>query len=163
VSRFEDAIALLLEDEGGEYVPDDGGRGPSRWGVTLSTAQSFHSDWAVSDILHLTRFGAEEFYRAAFWDHWNIGLIVDQTLAYGVFNRTVNLGPKVIAWLQEIVGVTPDMLIGSATAAAINKGDPAETLVALRKRASDYYHQDVHDHPEKLPELTGWLIRNAKC
>jgi lysozyme family protein len=163
MSKFEDAIALLLADEGGDYVPDDQGRGPSRWGVTLKSAQEFHPDWTVADIWNLTRFGADVFYEGAFWNRWHIGMIDDQALAYGVFYRVVNLGPKVIAWLQTIVGVKPDELIGPATTAAINSANPTDLLTALRKSTSDYYHQDVHDHPEKVGKLTGWLIRNAKC
>ena len=163
MSKFEDTIPQLLEDEGGAYVEDDQGRGPSRWGVTLQSAREFNPDWTAADIQNLTQFGAEEFYRAAFWDRWHVGLIADQALAFGVFWRVVNLGPKVIAWLQVIVGVKPDMLIGPVTAAAVNGGDPVVLLTALRKSTSDYYHKDVRDHPEKLPMLTGWLIRNAKC
>ena len=162
MSKFEDAIALLLADEGGDYVADDQGRGPSRWGVTLKSAQEFNSDWTAVDIQNLTRYGAERFYEAAFWGRWRIGLIADQALASGVLNRVVNLGPQVIAWLQEIVGVKPDMLIGPVTAVAINGRDPVELLAALRARTSDAYHQIVHDHPEKLSQLTGWLIRNSK-
>ena len=163
MSRFEDAIPLLLADEGDAYVADDQGRGPSKWGVTLKSAQEFNSDWTAVDIQNLTRYGAEQFYEAAFWGRWRIGLIVDQALASGVLNRVVNLGPKVIAWLQEIVGVNPDMLIGPMTAAEINGRDPAALLVALRARTSDEYHRIVHDHPEKVSQLTGWLVRNSKC
>jgi lysozyme family protein len=163
MSKFEDAIALLLAAEGGDYVADDQGRGPSKWGVTLKSAQEFNSDWTAVDIQNLTRYGAERFYESAFWGRWRIGLIADQALASGVLNRVVNLGPKVIAWLQTIVGTKPDMIIGPMTAAAINGQDPTVLLTALRKVTSDTYHQIVHDHPEKLSELTGWLIRNAKC
>ena len=99
MSKFEDAVAVLLQDEGPDFVPEDGGRGCSKYGVTLSTAMSFHPDWVAADIRNLTRFGAGEFYRAAFWDKWHIGVIDDQALASGVLNRVVNLGPKVIAWL----------------------------------------------------------------
>ena len=163
MSTFEAAIPLLLADEGSAYVENDCGRGPCKYGITLETAQAFHKDWVAVDIQNLTAFGASEFYEAAFWGRWRIGLIADQALASGVLYRVVNLGPKVIAWLQEIVGTKPDMLIGPMTAAAINGRDPTVLLTALRKVTSDTYHQIVHDHPEKLPELTGWLVRNAKC
>ena len=131
MSRFEDAIALLLADEGSDFVPEDGGRGCSKYGITLQTAQSFHQDWTSVDIQNLTRFGAESFYQAAFWNQWKIGLIADQALANGVFNRLVNLGPKVIGWLQEIVGVKPDMLICPVTAVP-----PRLLLSAVRHTAS---------------------------
>ena len=163
MSNFEEAVKPLLLDEGPDFVSEDGGRGCSKYGVTLSTAISFHPDWTSADIQNLTAFGAEEFYEGAFWNRWSIGLIDDQALASGVLNRVVNLGPKVIAWLQEIVGVKPDMLIGPMTAAEINGRDPAALLVALRARTSDEYHRIVHDHPEKVSQLTGWLVRNSKC
>ena len=163
MSKFDDAVAVLLQDEGDLYVPEDGGRGCSKFGITLLTAQEFNSDWTSVDIQNLTRYGAEQFYEAAFWGRWRIGLIADQALASGVLNRVVNLGPKVIAWLQEIVGLKPDMLIGPMTATEINGRDPAALLVALRERTSDEYHRIVHDHPEKVSQLTGWLVRNSKC
>lgn len=163
MSKFEDAIAVLLQDEGDQYIPDDFGRGPSKFGITLMTAQEFHPDWTSADIGNLTRFGAEVFYEAAFWERWRIGKINDQALASGVLNRVVNLGPKVIAWLQEIVGVKPDMVIGPITAAAINCRNPVVMLTDLRARTSNEYHRIVHDHPNKLPQLAGWLIRNSKC
>jgi lysozyme family protein len=162
VSTFEAAIPVVLANEGDAYVPDDAGRGPSRYGITLETAQAFYPDWTAQDIFNLTAFGAEEFYRTAVWERWHVGLIADQALATGVFDRAVNLGPKVIAWLQQIVGVVPDMLIGPVTAAAVNAADPVATLAALRSRTAAYYQQDVTAHPEKAVELAGWLARNAK-
>lgn len=163
MSTFEAAISVVLTNEGDQYISDDWGRGPSKFGVSLKSAQEFHPDWTANNIANLTQFDAEEFYRTAFWNRWHIGLIDDQDLATGVLDRVVNLGPKVIAWLQDIVGVKPDMLIGPATAAAINGAQASTVLGALRLATAQYYRQDVAVHPEKAPELDGWLERNAKC
>lgn len=161
MSKFEDAIAVVLSNEGGQFVPDDQGRGPSKWGVTLKTAQAFHPDWIAQDIQNLTYLGAQEFYRDAFWETYRIGLIENQELATKVFDLCINVGPRVILWLQDVVGVKMDGVLGRRTATAVNSRDQEAVLAVVKAKASAYYHQIVLNDPGKVGLLTGWLQRLA--
>ena len=165
MSNFEEAIYVVLDNEGGAYVPDDWGRGPSKFGITLATAREVvHPEWTAQDIQNLTPFGAQEFYEAAFWRRYGIYRIDDQALATGVLDRCVDPGPIVIIWLQEIVDVTPlSGWIGPITQAAVNSGNPQDILAKLRERTEAHYRAEVVAHPEKAKELNGWLARNLKC
>src|SRR5215472_14605342 len=84
---------ILLDHEGGAYVADDHGRGPSKWGITLQTAQGCEPGWTADTIQNLTRDQAAAFYEAHFWNRYNIGLLDSQEVANKVCDLAVNAGP----------------------------------------------------------------------
>ena len=151
---------ILLNHEGGTYVNDDHGRGPSKWGITLQTAQEFEPAWNPDTIRNLTRDQAGAFYEAHFWNHYNIGLLNSQDVANKVCDLAVNVGPgTAIKFLQRAVGAHPDGVLGPATAAAANAMNPDTVLAGVKQAGSDYYHQIAEVHPEWAADLPGWLSR----
>ena len=163
MSTFEDAIPVLLDDEGGEFIENDNGRGPSKWGVTLATYQQFHLQSTAADIRNLGKEEAIAFYRKAFWEEYHLGLIDPQPVATKMLDLTANVGPIAIKWLQAACGVPQDMILGSHTAEAVNSMNPNAALAKVRACGEQYYRDLAKRNPEKYgKDLDGWLARLAK-
>lgn len=161
MAEFSAAIGLLVDHEGPEYVPDDNGRGPSKYGVTLKTARQFHPEWTERDIEQLTAHSAEEFYREAFWDWNHIGLIESQAVANKMLDLTANIGgTTAVQILQAAVGAETDGIIGPDTARRTNSLAPSEVLAAIRTMAEAHYRKIVEKNPKYAKFLDGWLARN---
>jgi len=162
MSTFESAITPLLAHEGSTLVPEDNGRGPSKYGVTLKSAREFYPHWTAADIARLDPAGAAEFYRVAFWRRYGVGLIESQGVADKVLDLAVNIGGgTAVRLLQSAVGVKQDGLIGPKTARAVNATDPWRTLATLRVLAERHYRDLVARNPKLAPCLPGWLARLA--
>src|ERR1039458_1169142 len=112
MSDFSLAIPMILKNEGSAYVPDDNGRGPSKWGITLATYQEYFPKATAEDIQNLGPEQATAFYRIAVWERFHIGLIDSQAVAAKVFDLIVNCGPIAIKWLQSAVDTCEDGLLG---------------------------------------------------
>jgi lysozyme family protein len=160
MSTFESAIPVILEHEGSAYVPEDHGRGASRYGITLRTWQASHPGAVDSDIWNLTEAQASEFYRSEFWNRYRIGRIDDQTLATKVLDLAINCGPgTAIKMLQHSAGVPNDGILGEHTESAVNAHNPAALLATLRENAEAHYRHLVEANASLAPCLPGWLAR----
>ena len=163
MADFGQAIAVVLADEGGGYNPDDNGRGPSRWGVTLATARGFSLPWTAETIQQLTRTEAEAFYEQYFWWGPHIEEIEDQAVATKMLDLMINVGPIAIEWMQEAAGVEPDMIIGPETITAVNSMSSEGLLAGIKLRGATYYNNLAVKDPAKYGnDLAGWLARLAK-
>ena len=163
MSDFQTAVAVLLSDEGGTLNPDDNGRGPSKWGITLATAQGFGLPWSVDDIADLTPDSAAAFYQEFYWEKGHISLLSDQAVATKMLDLIVNVGPIGVKWLQSACDVCEDMLLGPQTAGAANGMNPDAVLAGVRARGEHYYRALAAKNPERYgKDLAGWLARLAK-
>ena len=159
MSDFEKAVKVVLSNESGKLNPDDNGRGPSKWGVTLETAREFWPACAPADIEAMDEQKAACFYRVAFWGLYRIGLIENQELATQVLDLAVNMGPIAIKLLQRSVGTEDDGIMGPHTAAAANE-NPGAAMSGLKWRAAQYYRDLASVNPAKYgKDLPGWLHR----
>jgi lysozyme family protein len=153
------AVDQLLKDEGGNYTPDDYGRGPSRWGITLATYRQFFSSVTAETIEQLSEGEAAQFYRF-WWRRYNINDISDQALAAKCFNIGFNVGPQTaIMILQRTLGVADDGILGPETANAANSCDAATILMQYKARIVLHYQEIVAAHPERIGDLPGWIAR----
>lgn len=161
MSDFNAAVKVLLSHEGSDYVPDDHGRGPSKYGITLATAQdALYPDWTAKNIRALTEASAADFYHEAFWRRFHLGLIDDQEVATKMLELAVNIGPgTAIRLLQRAVGAGQDSLLGPATAGRVNSMPPAQVLAGIRAAGERHYRDIVVVHPEWANCLDGWLAR----
>lgn len=154
------SIGKVLDNEGGGFVEEDGGRGPSRWGITLKTANECGLNWTAEDIRNLTRGQAAGFYFRHFWLVSNIGLIQDQELDDKLLDLAVNLGIEpAVKLLQRAVGVPPDGILWLHTAGVVNAIDPKIVLAKLRVEATAYYEAIVAANPAQAKYLPEWLGR----
>jgi len=132
MTRFERAMKVLAVHEGG-YVnhPRDPG-GATNKGVTQRTydAHRKRQNKSRQSVKNITQADVFEIYRTQYW----IAVRADDLpagLAYCVFDAAVNSGPSRAAkWLQSIVGVTQDGIIGVHTLAAIGGSDVSAVIDA---------------------------------
>lgn len=122
----EQAIYLVLKHEGG-YVnhPDDPG-GETKYGISKRA-------YPTLDIAKLTEKEAVHIYLR---DYWRVikGDSLPKGLDICVMDTAVNSGiRRASKWLQRLVHVTPDGVIGPMTIAAVKEAyeqDPKELINA---------------------------------
>jgi lysozyme family protein len=113
--NFDQAFDALIGHEGGySNNPADPG-GETMWGVTLTVARASGYTGQMKD---LPRDTAKAIYRAQYWDAVRADQLPDQ-VRFDVFDAAVNSGVKqAVKWLQRVVGVSEDGIIGPATLGA---------------------------------------------
>src|SRR5690606_11925483 len=157
-TRFEQAIEVVLEHEGG-YVndPADPG-GETKYGISKRA-------YPHLDIAGLTREQAIEIYRRDWWDRYGYDRICSPDVAAKAFDLAVNMAPAVAhRCLQRALHacgqrhVTIDGVLGPQTIGAANAVRPrAALLAALRAEAAAYYRALVERRPELAKFERGWL------
>jgi len=122
----DQAIALMIQLEGGyaDVAGDPGGR--TKYGITQTTLTEFrstgHPDFATwpTDVKDLTPAQAALIYGATDWEQIH-GDELPNTLAPLVLNCAVNMGePEAVRLLQECLGVPIDGVMGPHTLAAVD-------------------------------------------
>jgi lysozyme family protein len=148
---FEQAVEHILDFEGG-YVNDplDPG-GESNFGISKRTYPDL-------DIKNLSRVDAMGFYRVDFWNRLKIDMMPER-LRLPFFDCAVNQGPGVATlWLQRIVGVKPDGIIGFVTLAQLNVSD-------IEKVRKEFFIRRMRGYTEAKgwPHFgAGWAMRLLK-
>lgn len=129
MSRFEEFIDRVLDDEGGftKDPADNGNWTGGKQGVGLLKGTKFGiaaNTYPTLDIANLTREEAVAIYRR---DWWN-ALRADQMppmVAAMLLSVAVNTGlGRAARWLQKAVGVPADGKIGPVTLGAVQSTDP---------------------------------------
>jgi lysozyme family protein len=127
--RFDDCLACVLTHEGG-YVahPADPG-GHTNLGVTKDTWERWMGrSVSVDAIKALTVADVTPVYREKYWDRAKCGLL-PVGIDYCVFDTAVNSGPgRAVKFLQEVVGSTPDGVIGPLTLRAVHDMNPRDVI-----------------------------------
>lgn len=178
MSAFENAITVILKHEGG-FVdnPNDPG-GATNWGISLNFLVDhpkdgdFDHDGDVDreDILNMNRDDAIDIYKKFWWDKFNYGLIVDQTIATKVFDFSVNMGAKRSHMLLQQalntafdLGLTVDGILGKASMSVINSctdGDREQQLLnAYCDEAWTFYQNLIIKNPKLQVFAKGWKNR----
>ena len=121
--NFDKYIPELLKHEGGfvnRSLKDDPG-GATNMGITQKTLSEFRNKKAtVADVKALTKKEAIEIYDKMYWDTFK-GDQIHAGLDVSVFDFAVNSGPgRAAKYLQVLIGVKADGLIGPITVKAIN-------------------------------------------
>lgn len=133
-ANFAAALSGVLAHEGG-FVnhPKDPG-GATNLGVTLGTAKRLgidvdgDGDTDIIDIKLLKPDDAAKVYRAEYWDKVR-GDDLPSGVDYAVFDFAVNSGPSRAAkFLQRVLGVTQDGVIGPVTLSAAQNTDPEAVI-----------------------------------
>jgi hypothetical protein len=85
---FESNIAqLILLEGGGKYVANDGGKGPTKWGINGKA-----NGLTETEVMNLTREQAIEIYKREYWDKPGIENLPPNIRATA-FDAAVNQGP----------------------------------------------------------------------
>jgi len=133
-SNFEEALKLVLVHEGG-FVnhPRDPGGATNR-GVTQAVYDAYRKTRGrpVQSVKFITDDEVRAIYKFQYWDRVQ-GDFLPRGLDYAVFDFAVNSGVgRASKYLQAVLGVAQDGVIGAKTLAAIS--DPIRTINALCDR-----------------------------
>lgn len=120
-SLYRPALSLVLAHEGG-YVnhPTDPG-GPTNKGVTQRVYDAYRRvhGQPMQSVKLITPLEVEDIYKQQYWKLCR-GDSLPAGLDYAVFDFAVNSGvSRALRYLQRLVGVTDDAVIGQATLAAV--------------------------------------------
>lgn len=156
------ALALMFGHEGGySNLKTDKG-GPTKYGITLATLSAHRGKQCTAeDVKRLTIAEAEAIYRKSYWLQSG-GDVLPVGLDYCNFDTGVNSGPgRANRILQEVVGVTPDGIIGGKTLAAIAKySGGIEKLILDYCDARMKYLRSLTNKKTGFPvNGRGWTIR----
>jgi lysozyme family protein len=138
--NFEQCFALVLKTEGGFQddphdlgnVLADGRPGCTNMGVTQATWEAWVGHMVThADMGALTPNDVLPLYKKNFWDGCNCD-DMPYGLDYALYDLAVNSGVRrAIRFLQQVLGVTDDGVVGPATMAAINGGDDRDLIRKL--------------------------------
>lgn len=153
-SVFEQAIAIVLQHEGG-YVndPSDHG-GETNFGISKR-------QYPNEDITNLTVERAKAIYMTDFWLRYRINQLPD-AIAIKVLDTAVLCGPgTAIKMLQRVLSLPDDGVIGPHTASCARSADQMVLLDDYRDELADHFHAIVAGTPSQGRFLKGWLTRAA--
>lgn len=123
-NNFQLAFNRVINHEGGY---SDNPKDPGNWtggavkkGLLKGTKYGIAAvSYPSLDIKNLTLEEAKNIYKKDYWDKNNLDLF-DKILAFQIFDAAVNHGNKqAVKFIQSLVGVTEDGILGSVTANAI--------------------------------------------
>lgn len=187
------AWAMVMSNEGRQYTdhPDDQG-GPTKFGVSLAQWRKQRlivadldgdGDVDADDIKALTEGIAAEWFKANYWDRFNLHDLLDSLIAAMVFDAIVNLGPRsgvrcAQRALRAVHQTHPtvrmetnryrkrimkiDGIWGPVTEAAMNSmrdKTGGAWGAAFSAEVAGYYRMIVQRDPSQKVFLTGWLNR----
>jgi lysozyme family protein len=154
--NFDAALAHVLQSEGG-FVnnPKDPG-GMTNLGCTKATWEEFVGHpVSEADMRALTPESVAPLYKRKYWDKVS-GDQLPAGLDYAVFDAAINSGPgRAAKWLQEVVGVEADGVIGYKTIVALQETPLAKIIVMYNDKRLQFL--------ESLPTFAtfgkGWSNR----
>ncbi len=131
--NFDIAQPMVLVHEGG-YVnhPDDPG-GATNKGITQRTYDGYRKrrGMASRSVRNITDSEVSEIYRIQYWNKVSADDL-PAGVDYAVYDFAVNSGPaRAAKFLQDVVGVSADGIIGEQTLAAVSGADPAAVIDQL--------------------------------
>lgn len=154
----------IIRREGG-FVnhPADRG-GPTKFGITQDTLTLWRKRLAtVDDVRNLAEDEARSIYLKNYITAPHFDQINDPALQALVVDCAVNHGVQATAkWLQGILGVTKDGVIGPVTLAALSKRDGALMYRSLLAQRCRVFGQIITRDPSQAAFAAGWLARLAE-
>ena len=136
MSNFDTAFDLLIGNEGG-YVnnPVDPG-GETNWGITRAVAVD---NGYTGSMKSMPKETAKQIYKKMYWDKLQcdqLGFIV----AFQLFDAGVNHGnSQAVKFLQRVISVADDGVIGAKTIAATNSLDDLQIVMLFNAERIEFY------------------------
>ena len=161
-------VPFILSKEGGYSNDKDDKGGPTKHGITLATWRKVgydkNGDGVINekDIKLLTEDDFHRVFKRNYWDACKADQIKDQSVANLLVDFAYNSGvTRVSKFIQKIVGVTVDGIIGSKTINAINNypRGQRQLFATLRQRRINYLNGIVIANPTQKKFYNGWMNR----
>ncbi len=159
MSRFQDALALTLQHEGG-YVcdPADPG-GATNQGITQGKYDEWRRWNGLSErpVKRLERHELEAIYFSGYWKEGRCDEMPAR-VAVVHFDACVNCGPAAAAKiLQRAVGVEDDGIIGPVTLGALSEHDEETAVNAMLWERLRYCREITRDESNALIEMARYM------
>ena len=172
MADFKKALAITLKNEGG-YVSDPQDPGGETYKGIARNMNSKWNGWATIDSMKKQsgfprnldnnvdlQEEVEQFYKTNYWDKVKGDDIVDQDVAFSIFDFGVNAGIGTAASLaQMVVGADADGVIGQGTLSAINQFDPHHFIASFTVAKIMRYIAIVQKRPTSQKYFYGWVRR----
>lgn len=172
--KFDIAIKVVLDNEGG-WCHDKADRlGETNWGITNTDLEDAINKGIVpkkTTIKGLTVDQAKAIYKSLYYDNCpNLDKIDSQEVITKILDLRVNIGThgasKMVQRAINSLGdycIAEDGIFGPRTLEAVNSTKPALLLTEIRKFQKKYYNDIViHNHTQSV-FLKGWLSRVISC
>ena len=167
MANFEPYFPSIIKSEGAEYTNDPvDTAGATKFGIIIADLKEYHIDknkdgaYTAEDVKALTIEDAKLIYKKMYWDYFKADSIKNQSLAEYIVDGAINQGRGTIAkYVQEIIGVTADGLVGNKTLEAINAYDSKDLFNKLKAKREDKYHRIVANNPSQKRFIKGWINR----
>ncbi len=164
---FEEALDLLLKEEGGwSNHPSDRG-GATFNGVTQTTYDQWRAVKKLpkQSVRNAKADEIKELYNVMYWRAAGCDTL-PSPVNYLVFDGAVNSGPsRSVQWLQAALGVSQDGKVGPQTRAAcverVSQGDASFLLKVVMNR-SDFLADLVKSKESQEDFLKGWWRRTLR-
>ena len=160
----KDIIDGIIKREGG-YVdhPDDRG-GPTKFGITLATLEAWrHRLVTAEDVAGLDEEEAREIYTGEYLVKPRVHLINNAQLRVFALDSAVQHGPgRAIRWMQKIVGVPVDGILGPVSLGIINQVEPDGLYRKMVAERCRYYGRIITKDPTQAVFAAGWANRIAE-
>jgi lysozyme family protein len=159
---------LLFPAEGDvSNHPADKGK-LTNMGVTLATWKSqgydkdLDGDIDAKDLLLITHQDVIDRIIKPRWNLWHADRINNQSIANLCVDWVYNSGMWGIKKPQEVLGLTPDGVVGAKTLAVINNGEPSEVFSKIWRARKQFFLDICKRDPSQLVFLKGWQNRLNK-
>jgi len=169
--RFDYALNILLQDEGGySDNPDDPG-GATNLGITQEDLDDYHIKFGLpANVKDLTYDDAAKFYKIMWWDRFHYDAINSLHIATKIFDLAVNIGAcEAHKLLQNALSysgyseIKVDGILGPKTISAVNEctlhGREEDLMENICEGASAYYKTIIEENTKLYKFLNGWLKR----
>jgi lysozyme family protein len=163
MADFQISLQIVLLHEGGiSNVAADKG-GVTNSGISSQLLASYlKQPVSTNQIIALSPDTISDIYRKLFWDEMNLSSLRDQNLATVLFDLAVLMGvPRVVCFVQEVLNLHPDGILGSHTVSSINQFVSAEWLACeVIFQAQIRFGEDCVRDQSQLEFIDGWLKRS---
>jgi lysozyme family protein len=164
-TTINDIITEILRAEGWDTYtnyPEDRG-GPTKWGITAKAWSSVLGRPATEDdVKAITEVGARLFYRGEYIVKPNFHQLPEE-LQELVIDCGVNHGTaRAAKWLQKVVGVRADGVVGPKTLSAVRNQDWTVIYARICAHRVRFYGEIVRRDRTQAKFIGGWNNRAAK-
>lgn len=153
---------ILTREGWPQFTDQDNDRGgPSRGGITIPVlARHRGQPVTVDDLRAMKETEARAIYEQKFIKEPGFDAIQDEKLREYAIDTAVTSGaPRATRYLQYVLGLKQDAVLGPITRGAIQAADPKETLLRLIARRCRMIAADVQNNPKQIVYLEGWVNR----
>ena len=162
--KTQDIIDGIIKREGG-YVNNPADRGgPTKYGITLKTLTAWRNRIVPPEYMAgLEEHEARAIYYSEYLVKPGLDKINSVFVRAFVLDSAVQHGPKTaIRWLQKIVRVPVDGILGPVSLEAINRWDTDVLYRMMLAERCRFYGRLITNDPTQAVFAAGWANRIAK-